>query len=139
MKRIFSILFLLLVFLSGIHFSYDTHFCQGKIAATKFSFSGEKASCGMEKGNTTCPIKGKQINSSCCRDEINVYATDNNYIPSEFQTRKIAEDILQTFLMPAKHSLARLNISISAHTNTGPPGHHFIANIGLSGLCVFRI
>jgi hypothetical protein len=58
MKRIFPILFSLLGFLSGMHISLATHYCQGKIAATKFSFYGEKASCGMEDYESGSPVKG---------------------------------------------------------------------------------
>src|SRR4030042_1463721 len=98
MKHIFSILFSLLVFLSGMHFSLATHYCQGKIAATKFSLSGEKASCGMEKCTSESPAKETQIESNCCMDEISVYATDNNYTPSGLQIKKTIKNIFQVFL-----------------------------------------
>jgi hypothetical protein len=103
MKHLFSILFSLLVFLSGMHISLATHYCQGKIAATKFSISGEKASCGMEKCKTNFPVTGNQIASNCCRDEIAVYATDNNYTPEVTQITKTAENIAQIFQIPSKH------------------------------------
>ena len=139
MKRIFAILFSLFVFLSGMHISLATHYCQGKIAATKFSFSGEKASCGMEKCTSNYKAKGIQINSNCCIDEISDYLTDNNYTPSGFQYKKSVKTIFQVFLMPVKHNPAVLNFSLSFITNTSPPGYPFIAAMSLPEICVFRI
>jgi hypothetical protein len=139
MKQIFSILFSLLVFLSGMNISLATHYCRGEIAATKVSLSGEKASCGMEKFSFHYPAKGIQIKSNCCKDEISVYATDNNYISSGFHFMKPIKNVLQIFLMPVKHSLARFDNPLSAIANTGPPGHLFTAAMSQSGICVFRI
>jgi hypothetical protein len=139
MKPVFSILFSLFVFLSGMNFSVATHYCQGKIAATKFSFSGEKASCGMEKCTSNYPAKGTQITSNCCIDEISVYTTDNNYTPGNFQTKKTIINRLQIILMPVKQSFSGSDIPLSASTNTGPPGRLFRAVMSLPEICAFRI
>jgi uncharacterized protein YxeA len=48
MKKIFSILFAVMVVLSGMHISISTHICGGEIAAVKLSVSAVKATCGME-------------------------------------------------------------------------------------------
>jgi hypothetical protein len=139
MKRIFPILFSLLVFLSGMHISLATHYCQGKIAATKFSFSGEKASCGMEDCASGCPVKGIHISSDCCKDEVSVYATDTNYTPSGFQIKKTTQTVLRIIFIPVKYSLALLNFSTTSLTNMGPPGYFLNAAMSLPRICVFRI
>jgi hypothetical protein len=139
MKQIFSILFSLLVFLSGMHISLATHYCRGEIAATKFSFSGEKASCGMEKCTSSDPVKGIQIKSNCCTDEVSVYSTDNKFTPGGFQGKETIKNIIKIFLIPVKHSFAGFNFSISSITNTGPPGYPFIAAMSLPEICIFRI
>ena len=48
MKKGVSILMALMLILAGLHLSVSSHFCCGKLATVKLTFTGEKAGCGME-------------------------------------------------------------------------------------------
>ena len=55
-EKLLSISFALLILLSGMHFTIDTHYCGGEFAASKASFLGELVSCGMEGIVAECAI-----------------------------------------------------------------------------------
>ena len=140
MKRIVSIVFVVIVIISGIHFSFATHYCGGKIASTNFSLTGEKASCGMEATQTNCPPTRNQISSNCCDDEILVFALDNVYTPDWFQKKNFTENIVRDFFILDTSAHSNYYFSQKAAcTNVRPPGSLLISAVSISDICVFRI
>lgn len=139
MKKLLSISFALLILLSGMHFTIATHFCGGEFSASKVSFSGELASCGMEGTADKCSSIGNHLNSDCCKNEVSVLAVDHNFSPSFTIFKTFAPNLLQVFEIPACiqiHSLTAVNL---IYTNVSPPGN-FLANaVNLPKICVFRI
>jgi hypothetical protein len=138
MKKLFSISFALLIFLSGMHFSIATHICGGEVAAVKWSFSGEKATCGMENPKQTCPARNS-IASNCCQNEIVVYAVDNNYNPSSYQIKEVTKNLLQVFYVPVSISLYSFIAENSLSSNTIPPDIALTSAVSLADICIFRI
>ena len=138
MKKLFSISFALLIFLSGMHFSIATHICGGEVAAVKWSFSGEKATCGMETPIQTCPLHNS-IASNCCQNKISVYTIDNNYNPSTFQLKEVTKNLLQVFDIPVSISLNSTIAANSLRNNVVPPDIALTSAVSLEEICIFRI
>jgi len=138
MKKVFSILFTLLIFGSGMHFCIAAHICGGQVAAVKWSFSGDKATCGMEIPEGTSPYHNS-ITSYCCRYEVASYTVDNNYRPSDFQINDVIKKTSQVFATPVGLLSNSTISSISSYTNVSSPDKTITSNLSLAGICVFRI
>lgn len=140
MKKLLSISFAFLLLLSGMHFTIATHYCGGKIAASKVSFSGELASCGMEEGSDDqCPLPGKHIGTHCCDNKVSVLAVENNYAPSFSEFKAFSQSVLQIFDIPASYHFQALLVSNLLNTNVHPPGNYLVSAVSLPDICVFRI
>ena len=138
MKRILSILFSLLIILSGIHFTIATHYCGGEVAAVRFSVSGEKATCGMKIDNINFPSKTSQFSSNCCDDEISIYTVDSNYTPSFFQIKELTQNVLESFTLPINISSQLLKLSIYLLVNFSLTDMNIASAVSLADICVFR-
>lgn len=140
MKRILSILFAALILVSGMHLSYSIHFCGGKFAASKLSFSEQTASCGMETGTSECPNHSKnQVNSDCCKNTVSVYSIEKNYNLSSFDFKHYAFNLLQVFLVPSTNGNLTASSTLSLNTSVSPPINLLIKQVSLPDICVFRI
>ena len=139
MKKLLSISFAFLILLSGMNFSIATHYCGGEIAASKVSFSGEPASCGMELPGGDCSSPARQLDSNCCKNKVSVFAVDSNYAPSVTEFSSFAQNILQVFVLPGFstiHSLTAIDITC---TDVSPPVKILVTAVSLPDICVFRI
>jgi len=139
MKKFLSISFSLLILLSGMHFTVSTHFCGGKIAASKVSFSGEMASCGMESSVDQCASGGTHLASNCCHNKISAFVVDNNYAPSFSDFRSFSQPVLRVFNIPASYNAQLLSVLNPLNTNVHPPGNYLASDVSLPDICVFRI
>lgn len=137
MKKLFSISFAFLILISGLHLSVATHICGGKVTEVKWSFSQEKATCGMENTKQTNPVR-KAISSDCCKDEIANYTVDNNYNPSVYQFKEVTKTFLQVFCIPVIFSLHSFE-SNSLYADVSPRDNLLTSAVSLVDICVFRI
>ncbi|NJO69113.1 MAG: hypothetical protein HC830_07380 [Bacteroidetes bacterium] len=136
MKKLLSILFAILMLISGMHLSVATHFCMGELASVKLSFSGTEASCGMEQ--QSCP-KHSSLTSNCCQNEIAFYSIDDNYEPSSYQIKNVAKNHLKIMSIPV---IITPDIFISYDTsksNISPPPLAMVSDVNLTDICIFRI
>jgi len=140
MKKIFSILFATLILFSGMHLTLATHICGGELAGVKLSFSGEKASCGMEN-NEQDSKSSNSISSNCCQNHQTVYSVDNNYNPSTFQLNDVTKHISQILFVPLTTSLTSLSRTFSSNISINKSDKlNLLANaVSLVNICVFRI
>ena len=138
MKKVFAILFAALILISGMHLSIAKHICGGEVAAVKWSFSGEKAGCGMEKNKTTQPSQN-EIASDCCKNEVVFYQVDNNYCPSTFLIKDINKKLSQTIAVPVNLLTNSTKFSYTSYTNVSPPDERIANAVCLADICVFRI
>jgi hypothetical protein len=138
MKKVASILFAFIILLAGMHITVATHYCGGVAAASKVSFSGKLASCGMEDSENTCskPVNG--LNSRCCNDEVSVYSTDNTFAPAFPIVKIFAQKILHVFHIPASSQYHPISSSLSLFTSASPPDILLTSAVSLAGICVFR-
>ena len=138
MKKIFSIGIVLLIILSGINFAFDVHYCNGRIAATKLSFNGEKASCGMETGKMNCPAEGDHFTSGCCHNEIFYHSVVNDYTAPTFQDNNASKPLFKNFFIPVASKSYDYHNSITTCPTISPPDLVFISAVSLPDLCIFR-
>lgn len=139
MKKLLSISFAFLILLSGMHFTIATHFCGGELAASKVSFSGELATCGMEDPVDKCSSTGNHLDSDCCKNEVSVLSVDHNFSPSFTVFKIFSPNLLQVFEVPAClqiHSLTAVNLIC---TNVSSPGNFLVNDVSLPKICVFLI
>ena len=139
MKKLFSILFAAMILLSGMHLSFAEHLCGGEISAVKLSVTDEKASCGMERIENTCPTQKSFEAESCCKDAISFLTVDKNYNPATFHLNQPTDQLLQVFYIPETLGLNSFSTKLSSNTNVQPPGKFLACAVSLPGICVFRI
>ena len=139
MKKGVSISLVLLLLTAMLNISVATHYCGGKVAASKVSLTGKLANCGMEGTGRELPLSGTYFTKHCCEDVVTSYGTDSNYSPSVFNVKDTYQDNFQIFGIttgtPA-HSIAVLE---SLSNNGSPPGLVLSTHVDLSYICVFRI
>lgn len=137
MRNLLAILFAALIMLSGMHPVVSTHFCCGSLAAVKWSFSGENASCGMsvtgESSSETI------VKSLCCENEKAVFSTDENYTPSLFHFALTPELTSIILSIPLSVLISEVSATSSYFYTGSPPGDSDSGKTSLSGLCTFRI
>ena len=140
MKRVFSILFALLILISGTQLTVSEHYCGGELAAFKVSVWGGVASCGMENKTTDeCTRPGNHLSKNCCNNTISVYEVDHNYSPSFFEFKTIEQSVLQVFTLPENISFYSLTSLFQNNANTSPPESLLTTAVSLPKICVFRI
>jgi hypothetical protein len=136
MKKLFSIVFAMLILFSGMHVSLATHICGGEVAAMKLSFSGQKASCGMPESKTDCD-GSVNVKSNCCHNKVAFYSVDKNYNPSTVQFKSFSNNLIQAFIIPV--SLTQNSTFKTQNSTVFPPGNLLASNVSLTDICVFRI
>jgi len=81
-KKIIAISLALLMLVSNIGFSMNTHFCGGKAVETSFSIGLHNPSCGMEEMNGECETapspQGHIKATPCCANEHLVLQLDDD-------------------------------------------------------------
>ena len=139
MRKGISILFTLVIILSGAHFTIATHFCGGVVAATKVSLSGKLASCGMEETYGSCPSSNNQIATHCCDNSVITIGIINNFTsPVSFQEENTQNNVHILYLSISQ-SFQTLAFFNHLYTDIGPPGWFSASAVDLNDICVFRI
>jgi len=139
MKKLFSISIALLMLLSGMQLTISTHYCGGELADSKVSVLGHRASCGMEGTTDECTQPGNHLESSCCNDNVSVYAVDHNYSPSFTEFKAFSQTVLQVFTIPENSTLHSITPLGQLFTDVSPPGLILANAVSLPKICVFRI
>lgn len=101
----------MIILVSGMNLTVASHICGGEVAAVKWSFFGEKATCGMEDAKSDCPVHGV-MTSGCCKNRTAAFTVDENYYPTVSNFEKDKDNHLQIFLVPAGIS----ELSVSEYT-----------------------
>jgi hypothetical protein len=137
MKKVFSILFALVMLLSGLQFSIDRHYCGGQLAGTKLSVTGKLASCGMETDHNTCSNQ-LSLDNRCCEDHLTYYRISSKYYPGYYSFSN-SVPCKECPALPARNvTLNSSDIHLMASWEL-PPGNSFKSSLSLPEICVFRI
>jgi hypothetical protein len=139
MKKLFSISLAFLMLISGMQLTISRHYCGGELADSKVSMAGHIASCGMESSTDECTQPGNHLESSCCNDNVSVYAVDHNYSPSFTGFKAFSQTVLQVFTIPENNTLHSITALSLLYTDVSPPGNLLFSAVSLPKICVFRI
>jgi hypothetical protein len=139
MKKILFLFLASFVLLSGMHLSVAKHFCGDEAAVVKISFSGEKATCGMEADGQTNPVHHDGLSSRCCRDEVSLFVVDNFDNYSSIQIKELSQPITQVFLIPVNELFYSQSPTFQAYIDVSPPDNITANAVCLPKICVFRI
>ena len=139
MKKVISISLTLLMLTAMLHLSVATHFCGGKIAASKISFSGRLASCGMEDDKKDLPLTGSNFAAHCCDNVLVCYGINSIFFPSLSFVYESCQQHFQVLGLPAGPTLQSIASIKSNNTNVSPPGASASNSVDLTDICIFRI
>ena len=140
MKKAFSIIFAVFILASGMHFSIATHFCGGEIVSKKVSFSGAKASCGMEADDQEdCP-NPEGYSTNCCKNTVDAYAVNLNYENiSIFKIPEVTKNLVQDIFIPVRVVLTPAYFNLSDNYGVSPPYLLLASSVDLADICIYRI
>lgn len=137
MKKVFTILVVVISLASGMKVSIDHHYCGGMLADVRISLSGKLASCGMEPSGPACP--GHQgITSKCCEDQVSVFSISNNYYPQFFKLSHPVTEKVIAALYPADF-ISSDKYSYRLANGVLPPGNNLRPVLTRPEICIFRI
>jgi|WetSurSiteA1Bulk_404760.scaffolds.fasta_scaffold02955_3 hypothetical protein len=139
MKLLVSILISVLILLSGMHVTVATHLCGGKIAAVKVSFTGKKASCGMESDEDKQTSRETEINAHCCDDLLSVYKAEINYPPVKDHYKISPSKIITSADVFTHPSSLHIHPSPVSSSDFRPPGQLLTSIVLRPEICVFRL
>jgi len=87
MKKIFSTLLALLLFISNLGLAMNTHFCGGEAVETSLTLGLDNLDCGMASMEDACENNQHQVKSeSCCENQHQVLQIDEDF---EFNTVQV--------------------------------------------------
>lgn len=138
MRKLLSIIFALLILISGLHLTVASHICGGELAAVKWSVTGEKANCGMEEGTTPCPANG-ELNTNCCKNIVTACTADSNYFPVAQEAKVVPVVLTPLFADLSFVSAPNPSIDKTYHSMVGPPVLENWNSVDQTMVCVFII
>jgi hypothetical protein len=138
MKTILSIPLIILILFSGVIFNFATHYCEGSVAATKISLTGELATCGMEQTSADNSLSIK-FSNHCCDNIASVYSICNNYFPSSHNIEDPILKVVSVLNVPFNFLSKLTIVNNTLNTTIRPPGCYTPNSVTLPDLCIFRI
>lgn len=138
MKKAFSILFTSLILLAGMHLTIASHICCGELAAVKYSFSGEKATCGMADIQSPVPFNG-EFKSDCCKNRVASFTTDHNYFPTFSKVQAFDGETTPILAVFPDIFISTPALSKTYYSMVGPPVLQSCTSVDQSFICVFII
>jgi hypothetical protein len=138
MRKFNIILVVVMLVISGMHFSLAGHFCHGKLFSTSFTLKGYSVACNMA-GNPQHNSKSGEtsLSSRCCENHVLNFVVDD-YKPSPSELMHIPFGI--TFhLLPEVLGLNNFMPQGLFTLNISPPGTFYQNPVSPSMICVFRI
>ena len=139
MKKVFSILFSLIMLMSAVHISLADHYCGGKLAATTISLDGKLATCGMEQDKQETPVNQTSITHHCCDNTRIFLGINGSYFPSDFSYHGFNPDNSQTPVLNSYNAAVADIIYVAAPEKSNPPGTGPHTDVELSKICILRI
>jgi len=139
MKKVISVSLSIFILTAVLHLSVATHYCGGTIAASKISFSGKIASCGMEDNNQELTPHEFRLVSHCCENVLSFYGINGTYFPTFSFVPESYPYHFQVFSMPAGMVSYSPEPIKSIYTSVNPPGASCCSSVDLSYICIFRI
>jgi hypothetical protein len=138
MRKALSILFSVVLLMSGISISIDRHFCGGNLVDVKVSLDGNLASCGMEKPADLISEQ-TSMNKKCCEDQLTWYNLSNKYLPEYSRISPSVDGKDMSFALPPDAIIQKQNQVTRQGAWKFPPGQKLKSDNILSEICILRI
>jgi hypothetical protein len=139
MKKLISIPLLVLILFSGINIDIASHFCGGRLVATKISLTGEPASCGMED-HPVLNMPNGSITTHCCDNVISSFTMGLNYVPSlSTSVPDNGPDSNHLYIVPCDIYKSQENILSYQSYIRRPPGVFNPNDVDQQSICIYRI
>jgi hypothetical protein len=139
MKKVISISLTFLMLTAMLHLSVATHYCGGKIAASKISLTGKLATCGMNDDEKNIPLTGSHYTSYCCENVLATYGINSIYFPSFSSFHESYQMHYKALSVPNNYNIQSLKSVNSIYTSVSPPDVSLSSSVDLSNICIFRI
>lgn len=128
-----------LMLLAGLHLSFDSHFCGGKLVAVNFSLTGQKASCGMENEADSPVPEGKLFKTHCCDDDFSTLAVDLNYDLSDSKINDFNQKVIPFIALQLTVINSSFAISVNDPVVLNSEAVFRRNGVDLADICIFRI
>ncbi len=139
MKRLISIPLLVMILFTGINIDIASHYCGGRLAATKISLTGEPATCGMEEHSVANTPNGS-ITKHCCDNVILSMSIGLNYVPSANLSVSDNTPGLNHFYIAPEGSIRdQGRLPSYLFSIIRPPGNFIPNDVEQQSICIFRI
>jgi hypothetical protein len=139
MKRLISIPVMVLILFSGININIASHYCGGRLAATRVSLTGEAASCGMEELPFVNTPNGL-ITRHCCDNVISSFSMGLNYVPSAYVSLPSDGHHLNVpYSLQGEVFISQAKILSFSVNIRKPPGSFNPSDVEQQSICIFRI
>jgi hypothetical protein len=139
MKKAISISLTFLMLTAMLHLSVATHYCGGKIAASKISVTGKLATCGMNDVEKNIPQTGLHYTTHCCDNVMASYGIYSIYFPTFSSFPESFHVNYQVLSTPCGFNFQSLISVNPIYTSVSPPDELLSSNVDLSDICIFRI
>ncbi len=139
MKRVSAILIIAVFLVSGMHVYFASHYCGGKLVNEKISFTGARATCGMEEcitGNSVTPLFFKSV---CCENHVSSFSVNDYIESSTLQPGTPGRQIVNLFTIPFDNTHNIKSVVPALVPEIIPPGVFCLFKHRSSVLCVYRI
>lgn len=138
MKKLISILFAVLILVSGLHLTVASHICCGELAGVKYSFTGEKAGCGMTEEEIPATENGA-VKGVCCINHVSQCCADNSYFAASSAVKKITTEVNTVCDLLPQYSAPSPLLPRTSQSMLGPPVPKLLHEVDLSFICVLII
>jgi|WetSurMetagenome_2_1015567.scaffolds.fasta_scaffold61247_3 hypothetical protein len=139
MKLVFSILLSAWILFSGMGVKIAQHYCEGSLAATKVSLTGELATCGMQGCNEEKSFPVSAYDQLCCENHLSTFLLSNFNTTSTQEVSQPTTEITQVFDIPVTLCNDLSHPGSPCIVSKPPPGSGFLSHTSSSSLCTFRI
>jgi hypothetical protein len=137
MKNIMTILFAVIIPVSGMQIGLDRHYCGGSLADVRILLSGKLASCGMEEEEIVCP-DFPVVENNCCQDQLTFYSLAGQYFLEQLKLKLPVWN--KTVLLHSQKSLKSANENLFLQIAfTLMSADDFRQRLKPPDICVFRI
>lgn len=136
MKKVLSLLIVLIVLLSSMHLSFATHRCGGELVDARMTFGQSAHACGMMDESIT---KGISFESPCCENHLSNWTVDKHYLTTSFDLSQLPLFSGLLFTTPTILKDVCFTSLLPLNTNVKPPGMLPVSSVSLPFIGVFRI
>jgi len=138
-KKVITITTMFLFLITGMNFYVARHYCNGKLAGEKISFSGISAGCGMVKQSDE--KNGIQTigDIDCCENHIACFSLNDFTVLSPTESMVPGQQVVHPQALVTAVTSNQNSFFNLSPTDIRPPGIFIPYGHSCPVLCIFRI